>query len=258
MNRQKRNKLNQLMKSKTSGVVITNAQLKEQGISRQLVNSYKKSGWLEPIGKGAYVLVGSKVDWSSGMMAIHTGGIHVGGKSALHILGYSHFLPMNQTNLIYVFGETGAKLPIWFQTYQWGSPINYITTSFLPSDLGLMKKDYNNHTITISSAERAILEVLYLVPKLGTLEEADLLIEGLTTLRPSLLQSLLENCNSIKVKRLFLFLAERHHFSWLKRLKIDKINLGKGKRVIVKGGHLDPNYQITVPKSLINHDSERS
>ncbi len=33
-------------------------------------------------------------------------------------------------------------------------------------------------------------------------------MEGLTTLRPRLIQSLLEQCRSVKVKRLFTVLAE--------------------------------------------------
>ena len=36
-----------------------------------------------------------------------------------------------------------------------------------------------------------------------------------------------------------------------KKLNLGNINLGKGKRVIVKGGHLDQKYQITVPKNFI-------
>jgi tRNA-binding EMAP/Myf-like protein len=57
---------------------------------------------------------------------------------------------------------------------------------------------------------------------------------------------LLENCNSIKVKRLFLFLAESYQHPWLKKINRAKIDLGQGKRVIVKGGKLDSKYQITV------------
>lgn len=253
---QNRKKLNQLLKTRPVGVVFTNAQLGKQGITRQLVSSYKNTGWLEPIGKGAYVLAGSKVEWSSGLSAIQKSGVHIGGKSALELLGYGHFLPMGRNRVIYIFGATGTRLPTWFQKYNWGNPISYTTTNFLPANLGLSDKEYNNHSIVISSAERAILEVLHLAPQGGSLEEADLLMESLTTLRPSLLQQLLEKCNSIKVKRLFLFLAERHNFSWLKKLDLEKINLGKGKRVIVKGGHLDPKYQITVPKNFIIKESD--
>ena len=34
------------------------------------------------------------------------------------------------------------------------------------------------------------------------------------------------------------------------RLDRDGIDLGKGKRMLVRGGKLDPKYQITVPEDL--------
>ncbi|HCY75809.1 MAG TPA: hypothetical protein DHV28_07790 [Ignavibacteriales bacterium] len=59
-------------------------------------------------------------------------------------------------------------------------------------------------------------------------------MERLTTLRPKLVQSLLEECNSVKVKRLFRFLAEKLEHNWFKELQLENINLGSGERVIVK------------------------
>jgi hypothetical protein len=52
------------------------------------------------------------------------------------------------------------------------------------------------------------------------------------------------------VKRLFFFLADRHHHAWLKRLDKNAVDLGEGKRMLVKGGKLDRTYQITVPGDL--------
>jgi hypothetical protein len=52
----------------------------------------------------------------------------------------------------------------------------------------------------------------------------------------------------VKVKRLFFYFADRHHHAWLKRLDKSAIDLGTGKRMLVKGGKLDPTYQITVPE----------
>jgi Transcriptional regulator, AbiEi antitoxin, Type IV TA system len=60
--------------------------------------------------------------------------------------------------------------------------------------------------VQISTPERAILETLYLVPHRQSIEEAWLLMEGLVSLRPRLLQV----CNPIKMRRLFLYLAEKH------------------------------------------------
>ena len=102
----------------------------------------------------------------------------------------------------------------------------------------------------ISTPERASLEMLYLVPHSQSIEEAWLLMEGLVTLRPRLVQSLLAACNSIKVRRLFLYLAEQHQHPWFERLDVDALDLGVGNRSIVSGGRLDPKYHITVPTNL--------
>ncbi|CCO22703.1 type IV toxin-antitoxin system AbiEi family antitoxin domain-containing protein [Maridesulfovibrio hydrothermalis] len=43
-------------------------------------------------------------------------------------------------------------------------------------------------------------------------------MQGLGTLRPALMQALLEQCNSIKVKRLSLFLAKEASHRWFTHL----------------------------------------
>jgi hypothetical protein len=92
------------------------------------------------------------------------------------------------------------------------------------------------------------MEMLYYVPQKQAFEEAAKIFEFLTSLRPDVVQVLLESVNSIKVKRLFLYIAEKQNHSWFKSLKLDGINLGSGKRVIEKNGVLDQQYNITIPK----------
>jgi hypothetical protein len=69
-------------------------------------------------------------------------------------------------------------------------------------------------------------------------------------LSPRNLQKLLEECKNVKVKRLFLWFADRHKYIWLSKLEIERINLGSGNRMIAKGGKLDNKYKITVPEWL--------
>ena len=76
-------------------------------------------------------------------------------------------------------------------------------------------------------------------------------MEGLATLSPRRLQKLLEACQSVKVKRLFLFLAERHNHAWFKRLDVSGVDLGAGKRALVDHGRYDAKYRITVPDFLL-------
>jgi hypothetical protein len=104
--------------------------------------------------------------------------------------------------------------------------------------------------LTLSSPERAILELLDELPHRESFDQADKLMEGLSNLRPRLLQKLLADCQSVKVKRLFFFFADRHRHAWLKRLEKTSVDLGSGKRSLVSGGRLDPVYNITVPETL--------
>lgn len=75
-------------------------------------------------------------------------------------------------------------------------------------------------------------------------------VEGLRNLSPRKLQKLLDDCRSVKVQRLFFWFADRHNHSWLKQVDRDQVDLGKGKRMLVKDGRLDPKHLITVPEDL--------
>jgi hypothetical protein len=108
-------------------------------------------------------------------------------------------------------------------------------------------RSFGDFAVDISSAERAVLEYLDGFPEDGSFEEARELVEGLTTLRLEVLQSLLEMCSSVKVKRIFLYLADQAKHPWRAELKDQRIELGRGKRSLVRKGKFDARYQITVP-----------
>jgi hypothetical protein len=105
--------------------------------------------------------------------------------------------------------------------------------------------------LTVSTPERAAIELVDELPNNESFDQIDALLGGMATLSPRRVQRLLEACTSVKVKRLFLFFAERHNHAWFKQLKLDRIDLGSGKRVLVEGGSLSPKYLITVPDSLL-------
>jgi hypothetical protein len=42
-------------------------------------------------------------------------------------------------------------------------------------------------------------------------------------------------------------MAEKKEHAWLLKLDVSKVNLGKGKRMIVRQGRFDAKYRITVP-----------
>ena len=95
------------------------------------------------------------------------------------------------------------------------------------------------------------MECLSLTPNQFSLSEVYELMDGLTTLRPVQAQELLENCKSIKVKRLFLYFAEKTGHSWFKYIDLGKIDLGSGKRSFAQDGVLVSKYQLVVPKEFI-------
>jgi hypothetical protein len=101
-----------------------------------------------------------------------------------------------------------------------------------------------------STPERALLEMLDELPGHESFHLVDMMVQSLMTLSPRRLQTLLADCRSVKVKRLFFFFADRHTPPWLKQIKREEISLGSGKRMLVKGGKLDPKYLITVPEDL--------
>ena len=245
-------KINRILKLWPSGTVALSSWLEAQGVYQQLAHRYKQTEWFERVGIGAFTRAGDKVEWQGALYAIQTHAylpIHAGGKTALELHGHTHFVPARRKN-ISLFGAPRALLPEWFKKKDWGVSIHYSAPRLFsrPFEQGLSEKTYDSFSIRISSRERAILELLYLVPAQQQYEESRLLFEGLRTLRPSLVQSLLEACQSIKVKRLFLHLAEATNQPWFEDLNVTKIDLGKGKRVIAEGGHFDSKYNISVPK----------
>lgn len=254
MTRKDKRKLNHFLLSSPSGVVLTTEWLEKHGVSSKLAWWYVRSGLLERLGMKAYKKSGDNILWPGVVAALQNQmhlALHVGGKTALQLLGRAHFIPLQGVKQVQLFADLNTRMPSWLgkQLLRVNFKM-YRTSLFFESDqvLGIIEKPVDGITIKISSPERAAMEILYLYPKFESLEEIILLMENLGQLRPSVVQSMLERCNSIKVKRLFLFLAEKFQHPWLANLDFKKINLGKGKRVIASGGKYDSKYKISLPE----------
>ena len=128
--------------------------------------------------------------------------------------------------------------------------ITVIRTNLFPvaSELGFSEFKEKDFVLKISAPERAAMEMLHLVPAKVGFDEASLIMENLATLRSEMVQRLLVMCRSIKVKRLFMFMAEKHGHPWVSDLDVSRLDLGKGKRMIVPKGSFDRKYRITVPR----------
>ena len=252
MNTKKSKKLNPLLTQWKRGTVYTQTYLSQLGYNHNLVKLYRRSGWIESIGSGAYKLSGDKVDWFGGLYALQQQkkiAVHIGGRTALELKGFAHYGRVSSEKC-FIYANSGVIIPKWFKNYNWGVEVVFKATNLLPPNLKVSITEYLHKEVTvkISVPERAALEMLYYVPSMQGFDEASKIIESLMSLRVDLLHKLLKQCNSVKVKRLFLYLAEKSELPWFDQLDQGKINLGSGKRVIIPGGVLDKKYQITVKK----------
>lgn len=225
---------------------------KKNSISRDLQQYYLKSGWLESYGTGAFKRPNENVKWTGALNSIQRQTelpVHVGGLTSISLQGLSHYVRMEKEPL-YLFSPQYVKLPKWFLNQAWSNQIVHVKTKFLPANSAIFEYYLDGLKLQISSPERAILECLYLLPDRFDMVECYQIFEGLSNLRPKILQELLENCNSVKVKRLFLHMASKANHQWLGFVDQSRIDLGTGDRVIVKGGVYISKYKISVPKEL--------
>lgn len=200
----------------------------------------------------------------------------MGGRTALELEGYAHYLT-HRTREVHLYGPESP--PAWLSKLRPGVRFLYCNSRklFSGEDVRRALKDLTSSAhpnratdadpplrtflvqpwgqwdwpLVLSTPERAVLELLDELPERESFHQVDKLVEGLSNLSPLRLQKLLSDCRSVKVKRLFLFFADRHQHAWAKRIRKEGLDLGRGKRMLVKGGKLNATYQITVPRDLV-------
>ncbi len=251
-------KINQILAKWVTGTVSSVTHLKKMGLNNDLIHRYVKSNWIERIGYGAYKKKYDKIDWPGAIYCLQSQlnfSVHPGGKTAFELHGLLHYLAF--TSSLILFGKRKEKLPGWLSENNWDVEIKYFPSKLFTTDLQPFFSSYNykNFAIYISCPELAAFELLYHVPKKHSFDDAIKIFDNLTTLRSKFVQELLENCKSIKVKRLFLYLAEKSNHSWFKDINLESVELGSGKRVIDVNGKLNKKYNITVPKININDEN---
>lgn len=243
MNNTTAKNLKRLMLSLGENQVLTAPYLLKQGYSYDNLKGYVRSGYLDSLGRGAYCRAGSQptveaaITAMSGQMGVP---VHLGGRSALAKRGYVHFVPFTELPAT-VFMDHGVRVPAWFGHHYAGRFLMR-KTSFIKGNSGIE----NDAGCPVSSPERAILEFLLDVPSRQLLNEAYQLLEMMMTLRPRLIEKLLSDCSSIKVKRLFFLLADDLNPPWWERVGKEEIDLGAGCRVIDKDGSFNSKYNLVV------------
>lgn len=255
-------KLNRLQQELPEGLLADAAWMEAQGYSSALRSQYVRAGWLESPARRVYRRSRTPLTWQQVVVSLQTVldlPLAVGGRTALEQQGYAHYLPAALRE-VHLYGPKHP--PTWLASlpldlaFRWHNSLR-----LFPDDVDASPESspvmVSTGGLTLpvrySSKERAVLELLDELPERESFQQVDALMEGLSDLGPRRLQTLLEACTSVKVKRLFLFFASRHGHAWLARLDTSRVNLGAGKRVLVKGGKLDPRYNITVPPEFGAH-----
>ncbi len=255
MNVDEGNKLNLLLQKNIPGGLYFSAWLKENGYSDQLLKSYRDSGWLKALSRGVMYRTGDKLrtfailgSWN-GQLGKH---YYIAAHSALELVGFSHYVPMGKPVLMVGYPKQ-EPVPDWMKSSDFDYSFKFFTTEiFSKPQLKLFNADYPH--VLASVPEQAFLECLLLAPKLYSYMDLYYIMEQLTTLRPNVVQELLESTDNLKVKRMFLYMAEKAGHHWFSLLKTNKIELGSAKHKLVENGTYVPKYKITVPKELYEYE----
>ena len=255
--------LNRLQRLLPEGLLVDAAWLSEHGYSRSLRCQYVASGWLEQPARRVYKRTSAPLNWQQIVISLQTlleRNLTVGGRTALELQGFAHYLT-RETTQVHLYGS--KRPPSWL--YKLPTQVQFVyhnngrifsgpgagtIADPLPSHLAAQSWGHLGWRIILSSPERALLELLNELPGRESFHQVDKLVEGLANLSPKKMERILRDCHNIKVKRLFFFFADRHRHAWLRRINKSKIDLGKGKRMLVRGGTLNAAYRITVPKDF--------
>ncbi len=249
-------KIQKLVTNWPNGLVRAVSGLKKLGFSQDLITHYRKSGWLESIGEGALIKAGDTPTIYGAIWALQNDlkfNVHIGSLSSFELLGKNYHVPFGEQR-VYLFGEK-KRLPKWFTTYNFQTKIFYSSATLFnnKTEIDFKNYDFGSFKLKISGEVRAMIEFLHNIGKKHSfeLDHAKHLMSAISTVRPVVVNTLLQECYSIKIKRLFLLLAENYEHSWVKRIEYDKINIGKGARNLTKAGKLHKKYQITLPPTLL-------
>jgi hypothetical protein len=273
MSAQRSKKMNWLATHLPEGLLVDAAWLRAHGYPSNLLAKYEASGWLTQPAHRVYKRPRGELSWQQVVISMQTLlglDLVVGGRTALELHGLEHYLSQ-ATTTVYLYGSKAP--PTWLKNLGGATKFAHrkdtrlfarALASTAPHILdppaeshasrsaSLTTRPWGqwNWPLVLSTPERAYLELLDELPEHETFHQADMIMEGLTTLSPARLQQLLVDCHSLKVKRLFFFFADRHRHAWFKRLDRSKIDLGRGKRMLARGGRYDGKYMITVPRDL--------
>ncbi len=248
------------------GQVVDRNWLKDKGFNRPLVDYYVRCGTLQLVTRGMYCRPGPPLKWEHIVYSLQQLGVpcHVGGRSALDLQGMAHYLSLQGVKQIHLYGM--EKLPGWVNRIDqrlMAAPVEFVYHKLswfnvFPNDaLTGIPFGHWDWPVIYAKAELALLELAADIKTVADFDFLNKYFESATALRPKLIRELLLSAKHVKAKRLFLWFAKRQGYAWFNKVDLSGIDLGSGKRVVLEGGALDSDYQITVPRNMVN-GSEQS
>lgn len=177
--------------------------------------------------------------------------VRVAGLTSLALQGHAHYTEPGKPQ-VWLTLPAYTKLPGWFAAFEPSATFVTLYTSGLTVDVKpfTTKLNTGDRQLTGSIPELTAYEIACGVPALISFEHADALFQGMNLLSPRKLQTLLCASHSVKTNRVMLYLAQRNEHPYFRYLDQSGIETGTGKRQIVPGGWLEPDYQITVPRAF--------
>jgi len=197
------------------GAPFNTRALRGIGVSAALAWRYVHSGWLQSLGRGLYMFPNDQLDRDACLKFLSSTvpGLHVGGKTALAWRGVRHNVAFRET--LTLLGDVSTRLPDWFTSHFPSSyAARHLFSHDVPKDFGLQTLPQTPQGPVVSERERALLEMLSGVGLTQEVEEARNTMEGLYTLRPEVLETLLKACVSVKVVRLCVQWSDELGLPW--------------------------------------------
>lgn len=250
------------------GMLATRKWLMARGLSGHALDNAVKSKRLLPLAPGVYSQYTRDLRWEGVVASLQymegasTPSVYAGGLTALSVMEMPDLPPAGALD-VHLYAND--RPPAWLfrlplpEKFKWRSAKNLWPESVAADEdyLEACGWDMGLPPLHVSCPERALMEALMSVPKGIDFDQADGLMREQILMSPRKLDALLGACRSVKVKRLFFWLAARANHHWLGDLDRARYDLGSGKRVLEEGGKLDREHLITVPHHMAGGERER-
>lgn len=248
------NKIDLLLRMGTKNGLYFSEWLKKNGYSDQLISKYRQSGWLTSLAKGVVYRTGDKLSAYAAVSCYNNQlnrQLRVAAHSALELFGFNHYVPMGKPVLMVAY--SGISIPKWMNADYFDRTIKpFETNMFTTIQTSTIKVEGVN--LLVSSPEQAFMECMLLAPDRYGYMDLYYIMEQLTSLRADVVQTLLETIRNLRVKRMFLYMAEKAGHYWFEMLDMVKIDIGTSKLQLVEKGIYISKYKITVPKELFDYE----